>query len=141
MVVEVEEVVPVPEGDGMVVEEGDGIPGAVGDGFGEEDWELECDLDDQREKEALENAGNQVEEEGESELDDFTSSSESGGEDSLDVDGDLAMGLARMEDDGSDYQESNGSEDGVVIIPEDDQENNDSSSVDTNHDQPPLGDE
>jgi len=59
----------------------------------------------------------------------------------LDVDGDLAMGLARMEDDGSDYQESNGSEDGVVIIPEDDQENNDSSSVDTNHDQPPLGDE
>jgi len=60
MVVEVEEVVPVPEGDGMVVEEGDGIPGAVGDGFGEEDWELECDLDDQREKEALENAGNQV---------------------------------------------------------------------------------
>ena len=141
MVVEVEEVVPVPEGDGMVVEEGDRIPGPVGDGSGEEDWELEYDLDDQREQEALENAGNQVEEEGESELDDFTSSSESGGEDSLDVDRDLAMELARMEDDGIDYQERNGSEDGVVIIPEDDQENNDSSSVDTNHDQPPLGDE
>ena len=58
MVVEVEEVVPVPEGDGMVVEEGDGIPGSVGDRFGEEDWELEYDLDDQREQEALENAGN-----------------------------------------------------------------------------------
>lgn len=89
----------------------------------------------------MENAGNQVEEEGESELDNFTSSSESGGEDSLDVDGDLAMELARMEDDGSDYQKSNRSEDGVVIIPEDDQENNNLSSVGTNDDQPPLGDE
>lgn len=68
---------------------------------------MEYDLDDRQEQETLEDPANQIEEEGESELDNFTDSTESGSEDDLDgEEGDLS----RMHDNGSEYEESEGSQ-------------------------------
>ena len=113
-------------------------PRAVDSAMDEDDWSLEYDLDDQREQEALKDPANQIEEEGESELDNFTNSSESESEEDLDGEEDE---LARMDDVESEYQASEGSQDGVLVIDDDDVERSSPGSSGTNHDQPPLGDE
>jgi len=108
-------------------------------------------MDDLRDQEALENDVNQVEEAGDTELDHFTGSSEDMSKDSeadLDLDTDVVMELVRIEDGRSDYEESEESDDGVIVVEDRDEDLEDnmkrsigSSSVDTVDDQPPLRDE
>lgn len=117
----------------------------VDDVMDEDDWSLEYDMDDQREHEALESDVNQVEEEGESDLDHFTESSENISEDSeadLDPDMDVVMELDRTEGGRSKYEESEESEDGVIVVEDHNEDLEDniqrgvgSSSEDTDHDQ------
>jgi len=87
---------------------------------GEQDMECptEYDVDDLQEQERLENAAGEEEEEGESELDNFSHSSE----------------------DESDYQESEVSEDGMIVIPDCDQERDEASSMETDYEEPAMGD-
>lgn len=90
----------------------------MSDGEQDSEWPTEYDVDDLQEQERLENAAGEEEEEGESELDNFSHSSE----------------------DESDYQESEVSEDGMIVIPDGDQERDEASSMETDYEEPAMGD-
>jgi len=96
---------PVQEDVVMAEESVPNTPGAANSAVEEDDWSLEYDLDDQQEQEALEDPANQMEEEGESELDNFTDSMKSGSEEDLDA---QEGELSRMDQSGSDMRKARG---------------------------------